>query len=363
MHTCIPLHWLKRSWHSCWRQVNAGNKNTHSKYHPRRQNVITSMVGLKNCHICKNLTQNSEPQRSSWGMQKKKKIYGPVSFLPELLIYINVQPDLSVNSFWTTYQITGYSELSLWSLYMCGLSFAVLIVFLGLHYFFHLLRCNNSTVTVVSPHGLAFTRGGVSRLSLPTPFSPIFVCPSAYWNLSPVLLFTHQLLPTYLQFSSSDCPFCLHRPFTYISLLYKPSFCHFSFSLWSTRDPARWPCAVTRVVGGWDPGDWGRCWAAAPQYQHITSTQTSARREVRKARPDQSVGGISLVGVFHRGQLGVSNPWVYFVHSPGVTLPDIRREIDIPLLDSVAGGEWIKWNENEHNYGPQKQKMTCGQDF
>ena len=39
--------------------------------------------------------------------------------------------------------------------------------------------------------------GGVSRLSLPIPFSPIFVCPSAYRNLSPVLLFTHQLLPTY----------------------------------------------------------------------------------------------------------------------------------------------------------------------
>ena len=72
--------------------------------------------------------------------------------------------------------------------------------------------------------------GGVSRLSLPTPFSPIFVCPSAYRNLSPVLLFTHQLLPTHLQFSSSDCPFCIHRPFTYISLLYKPSLCHFSFS-------------------------------------------------------------------------------------------------------------------------------------
>ena len=90
-----------------------------------------------------------------------------------------------------------------------------------------------------APMGSPSRGGGVSRLSLPTPFSPIFVCPSAYRNLSPVLLFTHQLLPTYLQFSSSDCPFCLHRPFTYISLLFKPSFCHFSFSLWSTRDPAR----------------------------------------------------------------------------------------------------------------------------
>ena len=92
---------------------------------------------------------------------------------------------------------------------------------------------------LVAPMGSPSRGGGVSRLSLPTPFSPIFVCPSAYRNLSPVLLFTHQLLPTYLQFSSSDCPFCLHRPFTYISLLCKPSFCHFSFSLWSTRDPAR----------------------------------------------------------------------------------------------------------------------------
>ena len=91
----------------------------------------------------------------------------------------------------------------------------------------------------LAPMGSPSRGGGVSRLSLHTPFSPIFVCPSAYRNLSPVLLFTHQLLPTYLQFSSSGCPFCLHRPFTYISLLYKSSFCHFSFSLWSTRDPAR----------------------------------------------------------------------------------------------------------------------------
>ena len=31
------------------------------------------MVGLKNGHIGKNLTQNGEPQRYSWGTQKKKK--------------------------------------------------------------------------------------------------------------------------------------------------------------------------------------------------------------------------------------------------------------------------------------------------
>ena len=31
------------------------------------------MDGLKNGHIHKNLTQNGEPQRYSWGTQKKKK--------------------------------------------------------------------------------------------------------------------------------------------------------------------------------------------------------------------------------------------------------------------------------------------------
>ena len=41
------------------------------RIHPRRRNVTTSMVKLKNSHICKNLTQKGEPQRSSWGTQKK----------------------------------------------------------------------------------------------------------------------------------------------------------------------------------------------------------------------------------------------------------------------------------------------------
>ena len=43
MHTCISSHRLKRSWRSCPRQVNAGNKNTPSTHHPRRQNVTTVM--------------------------------------------------------------------------------------------------------------------------------------------------------------------------------------------------------------------------------------------------------------------------------------------------------------------------------
>ena len=51
-------HGLKRSWCSCPRWVNAGNKNTPSTHHPWRRNVTTLMVGLKkNGHIRKNLTQ------------------------------------------------------------------------------------------------------------------------------------------------------------------------------------------------------------------------------------------------------------------------------------------------------------------
>ena len=48
-------------------------KKTPSTHHPRRRNVTTLMAGLKNGHIRKNLTQSGEPQRYSWGTQKKTK--------------------------------------------------------------------------------------------------------------------------------------------------------------------------------------------------------------------------------------------------------------------------------------------------
>ena len=75
MYTCIPLHRLKRSWHSCPRWVNAGNKNTPRMHLPQRQNVTTSMVGLRIGHLRKNLTQNGEPQRQSisWGTRRRRK--------------------------------------------------------------------------------------------------------------------------------------------------------------------------------------------------------------------------------------------------------------------------------------------------
>ena len=69
MHTCIPLHGLKRYQHSCSGQVNVG-RNMH---HPRRRNAVTSMVGLKNGDMRKNFTQNSEPQRYSWERRKEEE--------------------------------------------------------------------------------------------------------------------------------------------------------------------------------------------------------------------------------------------------------------------------------------------------
>ena len=78
MHTCISSHGLKRSWRSCPRRVNAGKKNTPSTHHPRRRNVTTLMVGLKKkkkkkVTYAKISPKSGEPQRYSWGTQKKNK--------------------------------------------------------------------------------------------------------------------------------------------------------------------------------------------------------------------------------------------------------------------------------------------------
>ena len=65
MHICIPSYGLKRSRYSCPRRANAGNKNTASMHHPRRRNVITSMVRLKNqnCLAVGHFNSHS----ASWG--------------------------------------------------------------------------------------------------------------------------------------------------------------------------------------------------------------------------------------------------------------------------------------------------------
>ena len=76
MHVCIWLHGLRRSWHSCPRLLNTGNKHTPSMHNPQRRNVTTSMVGLK-------IKQNKNPmatytkispklQRYSWEHRRRK---------------------------------------------------------------------------------------------------------------------------------------------------------------------------------------------------------------------------------------------------------------------------------------------------
>ena len=88
---CANMHFiaLTQKILACPRRVNAGNKNTLSTHHPRRRNVTTLMVGLKNGHISKNLTQSGEPQRYSWGTQKKKKKKKTKKFLQSIYCTIN----------------------------------------------------------------------------------------------------------------------------------------------------------------------------------------------------------------------------------------------------------------------------------
>ena len=77
--------------------------------------------------------------------------------------------------------------------------------------------------------GLPSRGGGVSQLGLPTPFSPSLSVLLSTWNMLAFFLFTHQILPTHMQLSFSDCPFNLHQPFTYISLVSNFLFATFPF--------------------------------------------------------------------------------------------------------------------------------------
>ena len=74
---CAHMHFIARTQKILTfmsRRVNAGNKNTPSTHHPRRRNVTTLMVGLKKrSHTQKSHPKVVNPQRYSWGPQKKKK--------------------------------------------------------------------------------------------------------------------------------------------------------------------------------------------------------------------------------------------------------------------------------------------------
>ena len=75
---CAHMHFIARtqkiltfmSWTGECRQ----QKHTPSTHHPRRQNVTTLMVGLKKTVTYAKISPKSgEPQRYSWGTQKKNK--------------------------------------------------------------------------------------------------------------------------------------------------------------------------------------------------------------------------------------------------------------------------------------------------
>ena len=103
MYTCISSHRLKRSWRSCPRPVNAGNKNTPSTHHPRRRNVTTLMVGLKNGHIRKNLTQKWWTPEILLGNTKKKQKTNKKTVVSETKNF-GVKIEVS-NSKWTGFRM------------------------------------------------------------------------------------------------------------------------------------------------------------------------------------------------------------------------------------------------------------------
>ena len=109
MHTCISSHGLKQSWRSCPRWVNAGNKNTPTTHHPRRRNVTTLMVGLKNGHMCKNLTQKVVNPRDIAGehTKQKKNTMSPSSHFNSTLFVVEVGLFVAC---WTSQQHASVSQ-------------------------------------------------------------------------------------------------------------------------------------------------------------------------------------------------------------------------------------------------------------
>ena len=69
---------LRSAWYflcSLWTPRRSGSLQMtcfYTVWDPRRRSMTTSMVGLTNGHIHKNLTNNGEPQRSSWEVRRKR---------------------------------------------------------------------------------------------------------------------------------------------------------------------------------------------------------------------------------------------------------------------------------------------------
>ena len=119
---------------------------------------------------------------------------------------------------------------------------------------------------ISSPMGTPSRGGGVSQLSLHTPFLPSLsaLLPTGIFHLSffsPTNFSRHNIIicnflaRTVLSVSAGLSPIFPFFYFFYFYFFYKSSFGHLSFCPWSSRGPARRSCAATRIVGGWDSGD------------------------------------------------------------------------------------------------------------
>ena len=73
MHTCIPSHELKKSWHSCPRRVNASNKKKTTQHAPSTKMECVYLYGWikKWIHTQKSHQEWWNPE-IKLGMQKKK---------------------------------------------------------------------------------------------------------------------------------------------------------------------------------------------------------------------------------------------------------------------------------------------------
>ena len=184
------------------------------------------------------------------------------------------------------------------------------------------------------PHGHTFTWQGCfwtkrcPLLSLPS--LPVLL-PARIFKLS-------FFVP--INFSGHICSFLawtVLSVFTSFSLTFHflTSLLFATSSLQFIRDLAHSLCATTHVVGGWDPGDWGYCWAAALSAN--TSLWPRLYLDGRSWRPGLINGLVSplLWGCFTRVNWGFYNSWVFFIHSPDVTLLDVLWEIDTPC--------WAGW--------------------
>jgi len=116
-----------------------------------------------------------------------------------------------------------------------------------------------------------------SRLLAPEVFKPS--CSTPF-----LLLSTGPFHDTCFQLPSYSL-FLPNRPFSCMYLQHSSSLYSSSCSLWSPSDTVCFPCAASRVGGGWDPGGWGSLGV-----QHASSARTSPRRAVGLARPSQSAG-------------------------------------------------------------------------